>query len=163
MLSKPNRRPIPTGLSAQVTNARASAVIEAARTVIAQAKDEIVNDWAKSATSQPVTSTIAPRLPGSREPVHVDVWLEGAVRSRDPGKRYAAFFLHHARLSASAQLAFKQFLPYLPLFCSYRGERFRCTGASRLGDVWLLRDHSRDHGFDLRVDVVECEGWSTSP
>jgi hypothetical protein len=45
------------------------------------------------------------------------------------------------------------------LSCEYRGQRYRCTGASRLGDLWLARDFTRQIGYDLRVDVAECGAW----
>ncbi len=95
--------------------------------------------------------------------IHIDDWLESAVCKKDHGTRYAAFVLHHRRLSASAQIAFGDFLGDLPLYCDYNGERFRCTGASRLGDVWLLADHTRTHGYDHRVDVSSCSNWSNRP
>lgn len=46
------------------------------------------------------------------------------------------------------------------LFCMYKGERYRCTGASRMGDVWLHSDFSQDTGYEHRVDVEECSDWS---
>lgn len=98
-----------------------------------------------------------------REPMHIDDWLETAVMSRDKGTVYAVFFLHHRRLSAVVQSAFKEFIGPLRLFCTYGGERYRCTGASRLGDVWLARDHNRDTGYDLRVDVQDCGQWGREP
>lgn len=94
---------------------------------------------------------------------HIDDWLEHAVCSRDPGTRYAAFVLHHKRLSAVAQFAFSDFVGNLPLYCDYNGSRFRCTGASRLGDVWLATNHNRDYGYDHRVDVDDCSNWSNQP
>lgn len=94
---------------------------------------------------------------------HIDDWLETAVMSQDDGTRYAAFFLHHARLSAVAQIAFAPYLGQIRLFCTYKGARYRCTGASRLGDVWLARDHERDTGYDLRVAVDECKLWGREP
>lgn len=48
----------------------------------------------------------------------------------------------------------------MKLFCQYKGKRYRCTGASRMGDVWLAEDFSRDSGYDLRVNVGECSDWS---
>jgi len=49
------------------------------------------------------------------------------------------------------------------LSCEYRGERYRCIGASRLGDVWLTKDFSRENGYDLRIDVAECSSWQMQP
>jgi hypothetical protein len=97
------------------------------------------------------------------EPTHIDDWLETAVMMKDEGTRFAAFFLHHRRLSAVAQWAFRPYLGELKLFCTYKGERYRRTGASRLGDVWLAKDHTREHGYDLRVNVDDCSAWGREP
>ena len=39
----------------------------------------------------------------------------------------------------------------------------RCTGASRLGDVWLTSDFNQEMGYEKRVDVEECSNWSANP
>lgn len=92
---------------------------------------------------------------------HVDDWLETAVASTDAGVRYAAFFLHHKRLSAAAQNCFREHLKPYKLYCDYQDKRYRCTGASRLGDVWLHSDRSKDVGYELRVDVDGCTNWGS--
>lgn len=46
------------------------------------------------------------------------------------------------------------------LFCVYKDKKYRCTGCSRLGDVWLSIDFDRTMGYDLRVDVMDCRKWS---
>lgn len=45
------------------------------------------------------------------------------------------------------------------LSCEWRGKRYRCTGASRMGDVWIKKKGSRNH-YDHRVDVEELSGWT---
>jgi len=45
------------------------------------------------------------------------------------------------------------------LFCMYKGKKYRCIGASRLGDVWLTEHFEREFGYDLRVDVADCSYW----
>ncbi len=47
-----------------------------------------------------------------------------------------------------------------PLFCTFKGKRYRCVGASRLGDVWLTTDFRVEFGYELREDVAECSEWS---
>ena len=49
------------------------------------------------------------------------------------------------------------------LFATYEGTRFRVTGCSRMGDVWLSADFNREWGYEKRVDVDACSGWSASP
>ena len=48
------------------------------------------------------------------------------------------------------------------LFATYNGERFRVTGCSRLGDVWLSADPERDCGYEHRVDVGDLSDWSAT-
>lgn len=88
---------------------------------------------------------------------HVDDYVED-FRS-DP---YARWMLMHFRMPAEMQTAFRKFTAPHKLFCTYQGKRYRCTGASRLGDVWLTADFSRDTGYDMRVDVAECSDWGPS-
>lgn len=38
------------------------------------------------------------------------------------------------------------------------GKRYECTGASRLGDVWLKNEGSTNF-YDHRVDVTELFNW----
>lgn len=49
------------------------------------------------------------------------------------------------------------------LFATYEGKRYRVTGCSRLGDVWLSADFNREWGYEKRVDVAKCSEWSASP
>lgn len=97
------------------------------------------------------------------EPMHVDDWLEIAVANKDEAVKYAAFFLHHKRLSASAQMAFRPYVGQHKLFCTFEGKRYRVTGASRLGDVWLHPDFTAENGYEHRVDVDACTEWGKEP
>lgn len=76
---------------------------------------------------------------------------------------YARWMFMHFRLPADQQQAFAPFIKNRKLFCTYRNERFRVTGASRLGDVWLTRNYNKDTGYELRVIVTECSAWSAQP
>lgn len=49
------------------------------------------------------------------------------------------------------------------VMCSYQGERWRCTGASRLGDVWLTLDFKQTIGYQKRVDFDDCSDWTLTP
>lgn len=82
---------------------------------------------------------------------HVDEYIDDPAS--DP---YAREWLGAFRRPAAERLA----RPFEgALFCTHAGERFRVTGCSRLGDVWLSRDPSKAHGYDLRVLVDTCEQW----
>lgn len=49
------------------------------------------------------------------------------------------------------------------LFATYKGKRYRVIGCSRLGDVWLTSDFSRENGYEHRIDVADCSDWSPEP
>lgn len=87
--------------------------------------------------------------------MHVDDWLDAPAK--DEAERIAKDYLEHCRRPAIQQDY--GWLARNALLCTYRGERYRCTGASRMGDVWLARDPRRTRGYDLRVDVAECGQW----
>jgi hypothetical protein len=90
--------------------------------------------------------------------MHIDDFIDD--RTSDV---YAAWVLNHFRLPADLKSRFDQFMARHELFATYRGQRYRVTGASRLGDVWLVADFKRDTGYDLRVDVATCGAWGPRP
>lgn len=82
----------------------------------------------------------------------------------DPGSDdYAAWVLNHFRLPAILKARFMKFMGKRELFCTYDGKRFRVIGASRLGDIWLTSDFTRENGYDKRVDPAKCSAWSPQP
>lgn len=91
-----------------------------------------------------------------KEPLHVDEFIWNHFGD----DKYARFFFMLHRLPAAVQMDWQEWISQYKLFCTYKGERFRVTGASRLGDVWLARDFNKDTGYDLRVDVQECSEWT---
>lgn len=95
---------------------------------------------------------------------HVDDWIDEPVWGENTrALRYAKWFLLGKRRPAWMQSAFKEFEGAGKLFCAYEGKRYRVTGASRLGDVWLAADHNREVGYDLRVAVDHCSDWGDAP
>lgn len=86
--------------------------------------------------------------------MHVDQFIDDH-RNDD----YARWVLLHFRLPADLQLLFRKYMPDARLFCTWQGRRYRVTGASRMGDVWLIGDFSST-GYDHRVDIAECSEWS---
>jgi len=82
---------------------------------------------------------------------HVDDYLESEYA--DP---VAKEFLEHARRPAIDQN--RDWLNSHMPTVTWRGRRYRCTGASRLGDVWL-RDFASSSYYDHRVDIDELSGW----
>lgn len=89
---------------------------------------------------------------------HIDDWITNPIH-RNEGEKYAKFVLTYFRYPAWAKGDFRQWMGQFKLFCTYQGKRYRVTGASRMGDVWLAEDLNRESGYDLRVDVAECCEW----
>jgi len=89
---------------------------------------------------------------------HIDDFIE------DMGSdAYAAWVFNHFRLPALLRIRFDRFMKEHRLFCTYEGKRWRVTGASRMGDVWLSADFAREVGYERRVDVSLCSAWGASP
>jgi hypothetical protein len=97
---------------------------------------------------------------------HIDDWIDSPVFGDDKQSQqeaYAKFVLIHMRMPAWMKMAFRKWTTAFKLFCDYEGKRYRVTGASRLGDVWLAEDFSRSNGYDKRVDVAACSNWGDAP
>lgn len=90
--------------------------------------------------------------------LHVDDFVD-----RHGWHPYARWFFFLARLPAHMRCDFAKWIDPFKLFCTWRGVRYRVTGASRMGDVWLAADHERDCGYDERVALDECTDWSDEP
>jgi hypothetical protein len=91
--------------------------------------------------------------------MHIDEWLEIPSRLYD-NEAYAKFILTYFRYSAWMIHAFHPWMKQFKLFCTYNNERYRVTGASRLGDIWLTKNPDQDVGYSLRVFVDECSNWT---
>jgi len=91
--------------------------------------------------------------------MHVNEFIDAGY-GRD---KYARWMFSHFRLPAVLRLDFDEFMREHKLFCDYGGQTWRCTGASRLGDVWLASDFEQDTGYDRRVDVEDCSNWRAAP
>ena len=76
---------------------------------------------------------------------------------------YARWVLHYFRLPAALKIDFEKFMKDYKLFCTWEGKRYRCTGASRIGDVWLTPDFNQNSGYKHRVEVEECSEWGPTP
>lgn len=91
---------------------------------------------------------------------HVDVWLD--TPTFDDSEAYAKFVLEYKRMPAFKQIQYAPWMQQFKLFCVYEGKVYRCTGASRLGDVWLTENFDQDSGYQKRVNVKECSKWSNN-
>jgi hypothetical protein len=92
------------------------------------------------------------------EKQHVDIFIDDHTKDA-----YARWMLDHFRRSAAQRIDFDQFMRDRKLFCDYEGNRYHVTGASTLGDIWLVRDFKRDYGYDFRVLVADCSAWGPQP
>jgi hypothetical protein len=95
--------------------------------------------------------------------LHVDDWLDTPSKPSDTKEAYAKFFLEYKRRPAWQIMAFEPWMKQFKLFCLYEGTRYRVTGASRMGDVWLTLNFFQEHGYELRVNVAKCSNWDDKP
>lgn len=91
-------------------------------------------------------------------PTHIDDWIEQPPTSE--GERLAKDWLDEFRKPAHA--ADHVWLESVTLTCLYEGERYRCVGASRMGDVWLSPNLKSPIGYEVRADVGDCSAWERS-
>ena len=91
---------------------------------------------------------------------HVDEWLDQA-KPHPEEEHYARFVLEQFHWPAWKLIMYRPYIP--PLFCTYQGKRYKVTGASVLGDIWLAENFMREVGYDKRVDVTACGEWKAIP
>jgi hypothetical protein len=93
---------------------------------------------------------------------HVDTFIRYGTGEKDElEEKYARWVLDHFRQPASVLFATEQFMKHNKLFCTYCLKRYRVTGASCLGDVWLTEDFQQDSGYQKRVLITECHSWGS--
>lgn len=92
--------------------------------------------------------------------MHIDDFIDFGTDRTSVDEVYARWVFNHFRLSANLKYTFAPFMKEHKLFCTYEGEKYRVTGASCLGDVWLTKNFNQDTGYQSRVDVSECSDWS---
>ena len=88
--------------------------------------------------------------------MHVDDFIDDYGNNN-----YARWILLHFRLPAVLKCDFNRFMSKYKLFCVYKVTKYRCTGASRMGDVYLTKDFNQSSGYSLRVEPDECTDWSS--
>ena len=92
--------------------------------------------------------------------MHIDEFIDGNGSNEMGKNNYPRFFFTLRRLPAVLQCDFNEWISQYKLYCTCGGKRYRVTGCSRLGDVWLAKDFNQSTGYDFRVDVTECSDWS---
>ena len=91
--------------------------------------------------------------------LHVDDFVDSYFGKHEYARWF--FFLH--RLAAVYQVDWAPYIKHYKLFCTYKSMRWRVTGASRFGDIWLTKDFNRETGYEERVSVADCVEWSSTP
>lgn len=92
--------------------------------------------------------------PESTNQTHIYDWLDNPDNRNHPAWRYLDEFTK-CDLEEKAQL----WLESTVVLCSYQGTRYRLTGASRLGDVWIHSNFNVHDGYVKRVDITELSDW----
>lgn len=102
------------------------------------------------------TDGMLPAVPGSvsSEPLHVYDWLDQPAA--DENERLAKEWLE--QFVKQPLEKDHDWMDSRALYCKYRGEIYRCVGASRMGDVWLTSKLLPD-GYEKRVCVDELSEW----
>lgn len=90
--------------------------------------------------------------------MHINDWIE--IPGSNESENYAKFVFDYFIKPAWMQYAFHTWMKRYVLFCTYEGVRYRVTGASGMGDIWLTTNFEQDFGYEERVDVEECSEWS---
>jgi len=93
-----------------------------------------------------------------QEPLHVYDWLElpPINDAEKDAKEWLDKFLRPAydKMTDGTD----DWLALYQVTVEWKGNRYTCTGASRLGDVWLKKDRSENY-YDHRVSVEELSNW----
>lgn len=123
---------------------------------------DMVSDWERVETERLPVSISTNQVPPQCEPyegiIHVDDWINDA--SGDP---YARWCLNNFRWSGVLRMDWREFIEPNKLFCTFENERYRVTGASRMGDIWLTKDFEQSSGYQGRVDLAEVSDWGAEP
>ena len=94
------------------------------------------------------------------EPLHVYDWLD--LPAKDEAERLAkewiSKFCHPSYPQDHDWLKRHDFLKRYRLTVEWLGMRYTCSGASRMGDVWLKTEDSPNF-YDHRVNVEELSHW----
>ena len=90
----------------------------------------------------------------SSEPLHVYDWLE-LPPSNDAEKDAKEWLDKFTRPPAIKR---EEWLARYRVTVEWKGKRYTCSGASRMGDVWLKTEGSTNY-YDHRVNVEELSNW----
>jgi hypothetical protein len=93
---------------------------------------------------------------------HIDEWLNNP-NCKSPDEDYAKFVLEYFRRPSWQKITFNPWMKQFRLFCIHDNEVYRCTTASRMGDIGITLDYFKENVYDKRVSVTDCSCWSNTP
>jgi hypothetical protein len=90
----------------------------------------------------------------STKPLHVYDWLDipPITEAEKDAKEWLNLFCQPTMKKPESWLARYR------VTVEWKGKRYTCSGASRIGDVWLKTERSQNF-YDHRVNVVELSHW----
>lgn len=88
-------------------------------------------------------------------PMHVYDWLDLPAQNEE--EKQAKEWLEQFVKPAIDKD--QEWLNARKLTCVYEGKRYRCIGASCMGDVWLTSNMQAENGYEYRVDVESLSQW----
>jgi len=93
-----------------------------------------------------------------KDNMHVYDWIDSP--SEDPNETKAKEWLGKFCLPVYQKYGYciDGWLKERIVSCEWNGRRIQCSGASRLGDVWLKEEGSASF-YDYRVSVDELSNW----
>ena len=94
----------------------------------------------------------------SSEPLHVYDWLElpPANDAEKDAKEWLDKFTRPAYTKHTEGI--NDWLARYRVTVEWKGKRYTCSGASRMGDVWLKTEGSVNY-YDHRVNLEELSNW----
>ncbi len=99
---------------------------------------------------------------------HIDDFIDD-YRNKE---HYARWFFALCRFPAALQGVFRPWTKDYELYCTWRDERWRVVGCSRMGPIWLKSPTVAKPGtqtwdgafYDIGgADVAECSEWGHKP
>jgi len=93
--------------------------------------------------------------------MHIDEWLDERIMTEvDDDEKYAVAFFFLIGMSAVDTWTIAPIMKHHKLFCTYKDKVYRITGSSTMGDVWIHEDFTKDTGYLLRVNILDCSNFS---
>lgn len=93
---------------------------------------------------------------------HIDDWIEERMYGRcTDEERYALAFFFVKAMDSVSNITLRPIMEHHKLFCEYKDKKYRVTGCSTMGDIWLHDNFEIDHGYTNRVNVDLCSNWSS--